>query len=189
MLAIHMYHQSVLLQEILGSIPEHAHTIIDGTFGHGGHSMAIAQQFPDAQIFGIDRDLAMIAKAEERLGEQKNISIRHGSYADITELCVEQSIAGVDYILLDIGVNMDHFTDVSRGFSVHDDAVLDMRFDTTQSLTAEQLINTESRENLSHIFQSYADFSPIKANELALAIIKARKEKAIHTTSNLRDIL
>lgn len=84
---------------------------------------------------------------------------------------------------------MDHFKDGSRGFSVHDDAVLDMRFDTTQAITAEQLINTESMESLSSIFQRYADFTPVKANELAIAIVKSRKEKPIHTTGNLRDVL
>lgn len=184
-----MYHQPVLLTETLASIPTHASIIIDGTFGHGWHSMAIAEQFPDAKIFGIDRDLAMIAKAQERLWPESNIAIWHGSYADIVALCAKQWISWVDYILLDIGVNMDHFKDGSRGFSVHDDAVLDMRFDTTQAMTAEQLINTESIENLSSIFQRYADFTPVKANELAMTIVKARKEKPIHTTGNLRDVL
>jgi 16S rRNA (cytosine1402-N4)-methyltransferase len=84
---------------------------------------------------------------------------------------------------------MDHFTDGSRGFSVHNDAILDMRFDTTQGVTAEQLINTESIESLSSIFQRYADFTPVKADELATAIAKTRKENPIHTTSDLRDIL
>lgn len=151
--------------------------------------MAIATQFPEAQIFGIDRDLTMIAKAEERLWSHNNITIRHGSYADVVAMCHRQWIYGVDYILLDIGVNMDHFKDGSRGFSVHDDAPLDMRFDTTQQLTAQTLINIESPESLSTIFQRYADFTPIKADELSRAIIKARKEKIIETTGDLRDVL
>lgn len=184
-----MYHQPVLLKETLASIPTNVSIIVDGTFGHGWHSIAIAEQFPDAKIFGIDRDQAMIAKAQERLWPDSNITIWHGSYADIATLCAKQWITWVDYILLDIGVNMDHFKDGSRGFSVHDDAVLDMRFDVTQEMTAEQLVNNESIENLSNIFQRYADFTPVKANELAMAIVKARKEKPIHTTGNLRDVL
>jgi 16S rRNA (cytosine1402-N4)-methyltransferase len=187
--SILMYHQPVLLKETLESIPPTANIIIDGTFGHGGHSMAIAEQFPQAQIFGIDRDLAMIAKAQERLWPTSNIKIRHGSYADIVSLCKKQWITWVDYILLDIWVNMDHFKDGSRGFSVHEDAILDMRFDTTQAMTAQIFINTESIESLSQTFQKYADFTPVKADELATAIIKARKEKPIQTTGDLRDVL
>ena len=87
-----MYHQPVLLQETLDSIPPHAQIIIDGTFGHGGHSIAIAENNPQAQIFGIDRDMTMIDKAKERIGEQKNIAIRHGSYADIVSLCDAHTI-------------------------------------------------------------------------------------------------
>jgi len=174
---------------VLDSISANAKIIIDGTFGHGWHSMAIAAQFLDAKIFGIDRDMAMIAKAQERLWSDSNIKILHGSYAEIVSLCKKSKIDGVDYILLDIGVNMDHFKDGSRGFSVHDNATLDMRFDTTQEITAQTLINTESIESLSNIFQLYADFTPIKANELAMAITKARKENPINTTGDLRDVL
>lgn len=184
-----MYHQPVLLKETLESIPNNAKIIIDGTFGHGWHSMAIATQFPDAHIFGIDRDQHMINKATERIWSMNNISIRHGSYADIVSLCKKQWVDAVDYILLDIWVNMDHFTDSTRGFSVHNDAVLDMRFDTKQVMTAQILVNTESRESLSHIFQTYADFTETKADELATAIIKARKENSIQTTGDLRNVL
>ncbi len=184
-----MYHQPVLLKETLESIPTNAKIIIDGTFGHGWHSMAIAMQFPDTKIFGIDRDLAMIHKAKERLWPESNIKIRHGSYADIISLCKNNWINGVDYILLDIWVNMDHFKDGSRGFSVHDDSPLDMRFDTTQEMTAQTFINTASIQSLSDIFQRYADFTPIKADELGTAIAKARKEKLIQTTGDLRNVL
>lgn len=184
-----MYHQPVLLKETLASIPTNASMIVDGTFGHGWHSIAIADHFPHAQIFGIDRDQSMIVKAQERLWPENNITIWHGSYADIVALCAKQWITGVDYILLDIGVNMDHFKDGSRGFSVHDDAVLDMRFDTTQPMTAQIFINNESIESLSQTFQKYADFTPVKADELATTIVKVRKEKPIQTTGNLKDVL
>lgn len=184
-----MYHQPVLLKETLESIPSDAKVIIDGTFGHGWHSMAIAEQFPQAKIFGIDRDQAMISKAQERLWPDSNIAIWHGSYADIMSLCKSTWIQWVDYILLDIGVNMDHFKDGSRGFSVHEDAPLDMRFDMSQDLTAEQIIHNESIDKLSAIFQRYADFAPDKANELAQTIAKERKQHSIQTTGELRTIL
>lgn len=184
-----MYHQPVLLKEIIASIPNNAKIIIDGTFGHGWHSIAIAEQFPHAQIFGIDRDQAMITKAQERIWPNSNIAIWHGSYADVVPLCESKWIQWVDYIFLDIGVNMDHFTDISRGFSIHEDAELDMRFDRTQSIDAKHIINTFSPQDLSDIFQRYADFSDKKANEISLAIAKHRKELNIQTTSALRAIL
>ena len=84
---------------------------------------------------------------------------------------------------------MDHFKDGSRGFSIHEDAVLDMRFDTAQDLTAEKLISKESIDNLSTIFQQYADFRPEKADELAQTIAKERKQRAIKTTGDFRTIL
>jgi 16S rRNA (cytosine1402-N4)-methyltransferase len=184
-----MYHKPVLLKETLVSIPANAKIIIDGTFGHGWHSIAIAEHFPQAKIFGIDRDRIMINKAQERLGKDSNITILHGSYADIVKLCHKQHIQWVDYILLDIWVNMDHFTDISRGFSIHENAHLDMRFDKTQDMTAEKLIKTANIQELSNIFQKYADFSDIKANNIAETIVKIRKEKAIYTTADLRQIL
>jgi 16S rRNA (cytosine1402-N4)-methyltransferase len=184
-----MYHKPVLLKETLAYIPANAKVIIDGTFGHGWHSIAISEHFPQAKIFGIDRDTTMINKAQERLGKHNNITILHGSYSDIVRLCHKQHIEWVDYILLDIWVNMDHFTDISRGFSIHENAALDMRFDKTQDMTAEKLIKTSNIQELSNIFQKYADFSNVKANDIAGTIVKMRKEQAIHTTADLRHIL
>lgn len=179
-----MYHQPVLLEEILSSIPQHAQTVVDGTFGHGWHSIAIAEHFPQAKIVGIDRDATMISKAEERLWEQNQIRIIQWSYADIDSL-----VDWVDYILLDIGVNMDHFKDWSRGFSIHDDATLDMRFDRTQKNSAQDIVNTYNSNDLSILFQKYADFTVTKADQIAFAITKYRSNKKIETTNQLKDIL
>ena len=179
-----MYHQPVLLKEILSSIPQHAQTVVDGTFGHGWHSIAIAEHLPQVKIIGIDRDATMIAKAQERIWENEKIDIIQGSYADIDSL-----IDWVDYILLDIGVNMDHFKDWSRGFSIHDDATLDMRFDRTQKKSAQDVINTYSSNDLSALFQKYADFTTTKADELSFAITKYRSHTKIETTSQLKEVL
>jgi len=184
-----MYHQPVLLQETLQSIPSHAKTIIDGTFGHGWHSMAIAKEFPHAKVLGIDRDLSMIHKAKERLWPDTNVDIWHASYADIVSLCAQKWIQWVDYVFLDIGVNMDHFKDGARGFSIHEDAELDMRFDRNQKIDAKYVVNTFSANELSEVFQKYADFTDKKADELALMITKERKQKKIETTGDLRNAL
>lgn len=183
-----MYHQPVLLQEILESIPGNPKNIVDGTFGHGWHSIAIAEKFPQTAILGIDRDAHMIQKASERLGKS-SITIVQWSYANIVSLCQKNGILSVDYILLDIGVNMDHFKETSRGFSIHDDAPLDMRFDTSQKESAYDIVNTYSATQLSDIFQKYADFTANKSDELAFAITKNRSHTPIQTTSWLKDLL
>ena len=68
-----LYHTPILLNEVISLVPPHAQVIVDGTFGHGGHSIAMAEAFPDAQIIGIERDASMLAKAQERICDIKNI--------------------------------------------------------------------------------------------------------------------
>ena len=184
-----MYHQPVLVKQIIESLPPRTNTIIDGTFGHGWHSLAILADYPWVNIIGIDRDIAMIKKAESRMWSQKNITLWHWSYADILDLCKKNNITDVDYILLDIWVNMDHYKQPDRWFSVHEEAKLDMRFDTNQSMTASIFINTATLDQLQQAFIQYADFTLPKAHELAQAIVIARKQNHIQTTTELRTIL
>lgn len=183
-----MYHTPILLREVIALIPPHTQVIVDGTFGHGGHSLAIAEAFPAAQIVGIDRDALMIAKAQERIAGIKNMTVVQWSYADIVTICHQQGIRWVDFILLDIGVNMDHFTDADRWFSIHGDAQLDMRFDRVQSLSAYDVINTYTIDTLASLFVRYADFTLAKATIIATTIAQQRKEKPIVSTKHLREI-
>ncbi|HCY20488.1 TPA: 16S rRNA (cytosine(1402)-N(4))-methyltransferase [Patescibacteria group bacterium] len=94
-----------------------------------------------------------------------------------------------DYILLDIGVNMEHYKDTSRGFSIKGEGPLDMRFDPTKGLSAQQRIARVSAADLETCFIDYADFTPEKARELANAILRARTKYPLTTTRQLRQVL
>ena len=92
-------------------------------------------------------------------------------------------------MLLDLGVNLEHFLATDRGFSLKGNAPLDMRFDQKGSLTAEQLVNTYQESELIRLFVDYADFTPAKATELAQTIARERKKHRIVTTFDLKKVL
>lgn len=92
-------------------------------------------------------------------------------------------------MLLDLGVNMEHFKDGERGFSINTDAPLDMRFNRSSGNTAKDIVNTYSSEKLEKMLTTYGDFSPHNAEYLAKGIIEARKKKLIETTFQFTDLL
>ncbi len=141
----------------------------------------MAEQFPDAKIVAMDRDVAILAHARQRCVGVDRITFLNDSYANFV-----QYVSEVDFILLDIGVNREHFEDRSRGFSIHDDGPLDMRFDRTQEKTAASVLQSYSVDELTRIFVDYADFTPEKSHELALGIVKQRLKERFVTTQGLR---
>jgi 16S rRNA (cytosine1402-N4)-methyltransferase len=92
-------------------------------------------------------------------------------------------------MLLDLGVNMEHFKDAERGFSINTDAPLDMRFDRTNALSAKEIINTYPSEKLEKILTAYGDFSLKTAQYLTKGIIEARGKHPIETTGQLKAML
>lgn len=104
-----MQHISIMVPEVLSLVPSGAKNIVDGTTGHGGHTLAMAQQFSDATITAMDRDGAMLERARERCVDIDRITFVHDSYANFAHY-----ISDVDFMLLDIGVNREHFEDRSR---------------------------------------------------------------------------
>jgi 16S rRNA (cytosine1402-N4)-methyltransferase len=92
-------------------------------------------------------------------------------------------------MLLDLGVNMEHFKDMERGFSLHSDAPLDMRFSKTFPLTAKAVINTYPAQQLEKMLTTYGDFSPKTAQYLTKGIIEARKHHPLETTKQLKEVL
>ena len=176
-----MQHISILVPEVLAQVPAHTTHIIDGTTGHGGHTLALADHCPQAHIVAMDRDSTMLEHARLRCSEKKTITFVQDSYAHFANYMQD-----VDFILLDIGVNREHFEDRSRGFSIHDDGPLDMRFDRAQEQTAASVLQHNSVDELTYIFVTYADFTEQKARELALGIVKQRLHERFATTQQLR---
>lgn len=181
----------VLLQEVLASVPTNAKYIVDGTLGHGGHTFHIYDQATiKPQMMGIDLDAHMLAKAQQNLEEiQDHIVFIHGSYTKLDEYIHAQWRTGIDYLLVDVWVNMEHFKDTTRGFSVKWDAPLDMRFDDTQDVSAQTILANYSKSQLQEVFEKYAEFAPAKASEIAATIVSQRKSAPLQTTFQLKTLL
>jgi len=191
-------HTPVMLDEVCEYLPQNPQRIVDCTLGHGWHTMALLSLAKQATVVAFDVDQLMMDKArlqlttkmdkngQKLLDIDKRVEFVHGNYADIVAVLAWRK---ADYILNDLGVNLEHFKAVERGFSIRGEAPLDMRFDTSQAKTAATVVGTYSIAQLTTLFEQYADFSPSKALELAQHIVTKRKEHPIMTTQDLKLIL
>jgi len=141
-----------------------ASLILDGTLGGAGHSREVLSRFPDVKLVACDRDLAAIKRAKASLEEYKDrVLLLHSNFSDISKaLSISESqefIKGLgedllfDRILLDLGVSSDQLDSLERGFSYKGDAPLDMRMDTSQDLTAADIVNEFSKSELISMFR------------------------------------
>ena len=170
-----LMHIPVLLKETLEAL--HVRSggrYVDGTFGRGGHSRAIAEK--GGKVLGIDRDDDAVASA----GGIKVIKGRHG---DMERIVRESGWDGVDGILLDLGVSSPQLDEAGRGFSFLRDGPLDMRMDRSGGLSAADLVNSDSAESLEKIFREFGEEK--QARRIARAIVRARETKALQTTGEL----
>jgi 16S rRNA (cytosine1402-N4)-methyltransferase len=161
---------------------------VDGTLGGAGHSSQIAKRLTSGRLIGIDRDPVALKAAGERLAPYKdNVTLVHSNFCEMQQVLQELGIDGVDGILMDLGVSSPQLDDGERGFSYMVDAPLDMRMNREDSLTAYEVVNTYSREDLRHIFFTYGEerYSPL----IAAAIERKRAEKPIESTLELADII
>lgn len=188
-------HIPVLAQEIYDQLPSNRQLGFDGTFWHGGHAEFFLsheeqkRSIEQLKIIGTDIDQHMIQKATELTKNYANqIQILHSSYAKIQD--ISQKIWLFDYELLDLGVNLEHFKDGSRGFSIKTDAPLDMRFDQDKNAhTAKDRLQKTKPEELQNALQTYWDFSPKTAERLTKLICEQRKKSEFSTTFQLKDFL
>ena len=178
------YHKPVMLQQILDNLPKNPKICVDGTLWHGWHTLAIydhfKQNWQNPKFFGYDRDQKMLQKAKERLDQAwVKIELVNQSYANI-------SGENIDYILLDIWVNMEHFKDEDRGFSIKLNWPLDMRFDTNQTFSAKDIVNWYTKPKLIQILKQRWDFDDKRADWIAWLIISWR---SFETTNELANYL
>ncbi len=182
-------HQTVLLKETVEALcvkPEG--TYVDGTLGGGGHAEAVLQQLNDqGRLIGIDQDEAAIAAAGERLKAFSNITLIRDNYCNMKDALNDLGITGVNGIVLDLGVSSFQLDTPERGFSYQTDAPLDMRMDQRGSITAEDIVNGYSREELFRLIRDYGE-DPFAAN-IAKHITEARERKPIKTTGELVEII
>ena len=182
-------HRPVMLDECIENLAIKPDGIyVDGTAGGGGHSFAIASRLIDGKLIAIDQDEAAIAAAGARLaplGERARV-VRN-NFRNLAQVCAELGIDGIDGLLLDLGVSSYQLDTPERGFSYQADAPLDMRMDKRNPLSAYEVVNTYSQEDLRRILFEYGEerFAP----RIASAICRAREEAPIQTTGELVELI
>jgi len=182
-------HKSVLLEETVSNLkvkPEG--TYVDGTLGGGGHAYEVLKQLNDqGRLIGIDQDAAAIEAAGERLKAFSNVSLVRSNYCNMKDELASLGIKGVDGIVLDLGVSSYQLDTPERGFSYREDAPLDMRMDQRSSMTAKDIVNGYTREEL---FRVIRDFGEDKfAANIAKHIVEKREIKPIETTGELVEVI
>lgn len=181
-----------MLAEVLQYLnPASGGIIVDCTLGGAGHAVKIAERIvPGGWLVGLDVDDAALNAAREALapfGQQINISLVRASFKDIDGVLTELGTGPVDGIFYDFGLSSHHVDVASRGFSYGKEAPLDMRFDRSQSLTAEKVVNEYSEEELERIIRVYGEEKFSK--RIARFIVERRKIKPIKTTTELAEIV
>ena len=183
-------HTSVLLEETIEYLRIRPDGIyVDGTLGGGGHSLRIARQLSrEGRLIGIDQDDAALLAAGERLAPfQDRISLVRRNFCEMDRVLAELGICGVDGVLLDLGVSSYQLDTLERGFSYKYDTALDMRMDRRQTLTAREIVNTYSMQELFRIIRDYGEER--FAQNIAKHIVAAREKAPIETTGELGEII
>ena len=182
-------HIPVLLNEVIEGLNIKKNGIyVDGTLGGAGHSLEICKKLsPQGRLIGIDRDVEALACAKEKLKQYDNVKFVNDNHQNIKQILSDLEINGVDGILLDLGVSSYQIDEISRGFSYMNDAPLDMRMDKSQTLTAEEVINTYKEEDLAKIIYEYGEEKFSK--KIARRICELRKIEKIDTTAKLAAIV
>ena len=183
------YHVSVLLDECIEALDIKPDGIyVDGTLGGAGHSSQIVKRLTTGRHIGIDRDPVALKAAGERLAPYSDkVTLVHSNFCEIKQVLDDLGIDGVDGILLDLGVSSPQLDDGSRGFSYMADAPLDMRMNSEDVMSAYDVVNTWSQDELKRILYDYGEerYAP----RIAAAICSRREEKPIETTLELVDII
>jgi len=173
--------------------------VVDATLGGGGHAMEFIKR--GAYVLGIDADEKMVRIAGENLQQfveskfacptdnyHKYFEIVHANFRDIDEIAGDQNIEKVDAVLFDLGISSYHYQFSEKGFSFKDPkSALDMRMSEAQKVTAADLLNALSKDQLTNLFSETLPF--FQAQKLSRMVISFRQEKAIVTTGDFSDII
>ena len=183
-------HKSVLLTETVNYLNIKPDGIyVDGTLGGGGHAEAVCKRLSGAgRYVGMDQDEAAILAATERLAPFGDlVTIVRSNYEYMKDVLGTLRIEAADGILLDLGVSSYQLDTLERGFSYKEDTVLDMRMDQRQAVTAKEIVNEFSEEELFRMIRDYGEDK--FARNIAKHIVAARRQKEIRTTGELVEII
>ena len=178
------YHVPVLLHQSVDDLVVNPEGIyVDCTFGGGGHSREILKRLSDkGRLFAFDQDV----DALENTIEDARFTLVNQNFRHLENALMMYGVSQVDGILADLGVSSHQFDASSRGFSTRSTGPLDMRMNALQSLDAKTIVNTYEEEHLANLFFHYGELRD--ARKLARIIVHARKEKAIESTQDLKDL-
>ena len=180
-------HNPVLLDACIEALRVRSGGVyVDGTLGRAGHSREIARRLTTGRLICIDRDGAAIEAARERLAPwMDRVTLVHSNFSQLGEVLGDRE--DVDGMLFDLGVSSPQLDDPARGFSYQKDAPLDMRMDRSGPLTAREVVNAWSLEELRRILYEYGEERYAPA--IARAIVKTRETRPIETTLELVDVI
>ncbi|HEX2930276.1 MAG TPA: 16S rRNA (cytosine(1402)-N(4))-methyltransferase RsmH [Candidatus Binatia bacterium] len=183
-------HIPVLVRQVVEVLkPGPAKRFLDGTVGGGGHSEQILiESSPTGRVLGLDRDDEAIAAASERLSRfEGRFVARQGSFAEAKDFLSQIGWQAVDGVILDLGISSRQVDSPERGFSFRTPSTLDMRMDRSESLDAQQIVNTFSQEELERVFRDYGE-EP-QARRIARAVVAARQTRPFQSTSDLVELI
>jgi len=179
------YHKPVLLEESVDGLnikPDGVY--VDVTFGGGGHSREILSRLgPEGRLIAFDQDEDAL---QNKINDDRFLLLNQ-NFRYLRRFLRFHGHTEVDGILADLGVSSHQFDEASRGFSIRFDGKLDMRMDTSRSLSAYEVVNTYEEKQLASIFRLYGELR--QAPAMARTIVSKRKESPIETTEQLKDVL
>ena len=185
-------HVTVLLNEAVDNLNIKTDGIyVDCTLGGGGHSRKILEQLgPNGHLYAFDQDQTALDYNQENLRDwlvAKKLTLIKSNFQQLKQKLAENGVSHVDGVLYDLGVSSPQFDVAERGFSYRQDAILDMRMDQSQALTARKIVNEWSYGELVRIFTRYGEEKFAKS--IARQIERKRQEEEIQTTGQLVELI
>jgi 16S rRNA (cytosine1402-N4)-methyltransferase len=183
-------HIAVMVDEVIDALAPRPHArYVDGTLGDGGHAERLLASDPTLELLAVDRDEQALARAREHLAPfADRARFEHAAFGELPALLARAGWAdGIDGLLLDLGVSSLQLDSAERGFSFRHPAPLDMRMDRSGGLTAADLLAESSEQELADILYRYGEEHA--ARRIARQIVRARAERRIATTEQLRELV
>jgi len=184
----HTQHVPVMLDEVMHFLQPHSGShYIDGTVGGGGHTAAILERSePDGKVLGLDADEQALVRVRTRLSQfvdNGRLVLVHSNFAHLARIVAEAEFGSIQGILLDLGFSSDQMENAQRGFSFSSDGPLDMRLDQSLAVSAADLVNTTSEQELADIFWRFGEET--RSRQIARRIVRERAKSAITRTAQL----
>ncbi|MDP9116838.1 MAG: 16S rRNA (cytosine(1402)-N(4))-methyltransferase RsmH [Actinomycetota bacterium] len=185
-------HVPVLLDRVLAllgpALADRPAVVVDATLGLGGHAEALLAAHPHLTLVGLDRDRSALSRSRDRLSRfGRRVHLVHAVYDRMADVLDDLGLPGVEGVLFDLGVSSMQLDVVGRGFAYSQDAPLDMRMDTDNSLTAETVVNTYAVRDLARVISGFGEER--FAMRVAQAIDRERRVQPITSTARLAELV